>query len=74
MPALAKGEFAKTFPRVEDVFAWVRSGSPAIGTPYGDPAREGGQHVVNSGLMPSFSATRLPDDQLRQIIDYLRTL
>ena len=73
-PPLAKGELAKTFPKIEDAMAWARSGAPAIGTPYGDPARAGGQHVVNLGQMPAFAAARLPDEQLRQIIEYIRGL
>ncbi|MGE0307138.1 MAG: c-type cytochrome [Acidimicrobiia bacterium] len=35
---LSEGSVHKTFPKFEDQLAFVANGSPAVGTPYGDPA------------------------------------
>lgn len=70
---LAKGEMAKTFPNVQEAYAFVRAGAPAKDTPYGDPARPGGQRV-SVGEMPSWAPNQLTDEQIRLIVDYLRTI
>lgn len=61
------GEVLKTFPITEDEPTfyvaeqvwWIFAGSPAAGTPYGDPNREGGQHAsgsYNGNPMPGFAS------------------
>ena len=74
-PKLAGGEVLKTFPNVADHVAWVQTGSltKAKGTPYGDPKRPGGQHVVQSSDMPGFQGT-LSDQQIQAVVTYERTL
>ena len=54
-----------TFPDPQQHIAWVTDGSPAPGTPYGDPNRPGGQHVSQSdgfGAMPAFGGTLTPEE------------
>ncbi len=68
---LWKGEVEKTFPEFEEQLAFVRHGSCSVGTPYGDPGREGGQHVAKGG-MPGFAETTLDDLELRFLIMYER--
>ena len=46
--ALNEGEVTKTFPSLEEHVWWVVNGSPAGGTPYGDPNREGGVRLSQS--------------------------
>jgi mono/diheme cytochrome c family protein len=62
-PPLA-GEVLKTFPEEADHVKWVQEGSQTKpeGTPYGDPAREGGQHVVEQRAMPGFAGTLTPEE------------
>jgi mono/diheme cytochrome c family protein len=50
------GQALLTFPTIDEHIAWVTNGSPAKGTPYGDPDRPGGQHVSQDswGAMPAF--------------------
>ena len=62
-PHLA-GEVLKTFPEEADHVKWVQEGSKTKpkGTPYGDPAREGGQHVVEQQAMPGFAGTLTPEE------------
>jgi mono/diheme cytochrome c family protein len=52
------GQALLTFPKIADHLAWVTNGSPAKGTPYGDPNRPGGQHISqdNWGAMPAFGS------------------
>ena len=70
-PKLAEGEAAKTFPNEEDHIAWVRTGSAAVaGQPYGDPNREGGQHVATGG-MPAFGGS-LDAEELEAVVAYER--
>ena len=54
----------KTFPDVAEHVKWVQEGSQTKpeGTPYGDPAREGGQHVVEQQAMPAFAGTLTPEE------------
>jgi mono/diheme cytochrome c family protein len=71
-PALA-GEVLKTFPEEADHVTWVQEGSKTkpAGTPYGDPNREGGQHVVELRAMPGFAGTLTPDE-LQAVVLYER--
>ncbi|MDQ1446574.1 MAG: hypothetical protein QOI20_3038 [Acidimicrobiaceae bacterium] len=61
-PALANGGAKITFPAEADHVDWVKQGSlgRAKGTPYGDPARAGGQRTIQAGVMPGFAATLSP--------------
>jgi len=72
-PKLAGGEAKLTFPNAADQIAWVDSGSisKAKGTPYGDPSRPGGQHVVHVAGMPPFKGT-LTDAQIQNVVTYER--
>jgi mono/diheme cytochrome c family protein len=74
-PALAGGQAALTFPNEEDHITWVHEGSQTKprGTPYGDPAREGGQHTVQSGGMPSFQG-KLTEEEIAAVVTYERGL
>jgi mono/diheme cytochrome c family protein len=58
------GEVLLTFPDRADHIAWVLNGSPAAGTPYGDPNRPGGQHISQDGwgAMPGFEGALSPED------------
>ena len=69
-PKLAAGEVVKTFPDEADHVAWVTGGSIGGGQPYGDPAREGGQHHSKGG-MPAFGASLSADD-IEAVITYER--
>jgi mono/diheme cytochrome c family protein len=69
--ALWKGEAEKTFLKAEEQIAFVRHGSCGIGVAYGNPKREGGQHVALGG-MPAFPD--LTDTQIWEIITYERTV
>jgi mono/diheme cytochrome c family protein len=68
---LWKGEAEKSFLKAEEQIAFVRHGSCAVGVPYGNPKREGGQHVGLGG-MPAFPD--LTDTQIWEIITYERTV
>ncbi len=71
-PPLAGGEVAKTFPNEEDHVKFVSEGSSKIkGQPYGDPAREGGQHTAASGGMPAF-AGQLTEEEITLVVQYER--
>ena len=71
-PKLA-GEVLLTFPNEADHVKWVQEGSQTKpkGTPYGDPARAGGQHVVELGSMPAFASTLSPEE-LAAVVLYER--
>jgi len=71
-PKLA-GEVLLTFPNEADHVKWVQEGSQTKpkGTPYGDPARPGGQHVVELGKMPAFASTLSPEE-LNAVVLYER--
>jgi len=50
-PQLSEGEVLLTFPDLPSHISWVINGSPAVdGTPYGDPARAGGQRQSEGGM------------------------
>jgi mono/diheme cytochrome c family protein len=74
-PALAGDSVELTFPEamLEDHVTWVKEGSAskARGTPYGDPARPGGQRTVQFQGMPPF-AGQLSDEEIRAIVQYER--
>ena len=71
-PRLAGGEAVKTFPVIDDHLSWISTGSgPFKGKPYGDPAREGGQHVASSGGMPGFGG-KLSPEEIQAVADYER--
>jgi mono/diheme cytochrome c family protein len=74
-PKLAGGDAATTFPQVADQIEWVKTGSQSkpIGTPYGDPAREGGQRKVKLGVMPAFAGT-LTQSEIEAVVAYERSL
>jgi len=67
------GEVLLTFPNRADHIAWVVNGSPAAGTPYGDPNRPGGQHISqdNWGAMPAFGET-LSEEEILAVVRYER--
>jgi mono/diheme cytochrome c family protein len=68
---LWKGEVEKTFPNPLDQAAFVKHGSCAVGQPYGDPKREGGQHIGQQvGIMSNFAA--LSDEDILYIVAYER--
>lgn len=69
------GQALLTFPTIEDHIAWVFNGSPAKGTPYGDPNRPGGQHISqdNWGAMPAFGKLKvLTADEILAVVRYER--
>jgi len=72
-PKLAGGEAKLTFPNPADHIAWVDTGSisKAKGTPYGDPSRPGGQHVVHVAGMPAFKGT-LTDTEIHNVVTFER--
>jgi mono/diheme cytochrome c family protein len=72
-PKLAGGEAKLTFPDEADHITWVKTGSQTKpkGTPYGDPARPGGQHIVNSGGMPAFGG-QLSEEEIAAVVTYER--
>ena len=79
---LWKGEVNKTFPDkytnnagaatngVDAQKQWIRGGS-TTGLPYGDPQREGGQHISRGG-MPAFGG-QLSEIQIENVVLYVRT-
>lgn len=68
--ALWNKETERTFPKPIDQVAFVKHGSCATGTPYGDPKREGGQHVAQGG-MPKFEGV-LSDQEILYVVQYER--
>lgn len=72
-PVLKGGEAKLTFPNEADHIKWVEEGSTskAVGTPYGDPNRPGGQHVVKVAGMPSFAGTLTPTE-IEAVVKYER--
>jgi mono/diheme cytochrome c family protein len=67
------GEVFLTFPNFEDHLAWITNGSPAAGTPYGDPNRPGGQHRSQDGYgaMPAFGDV-LTEEEIQAVARYER--
>ena len=68
---LYNGEVDKTFPDPVEQFAFVRHGSCGTGVSYGNPKRDGGQHVGKGG-MPAFATGTLSDADLLAVINYER--
>ena len=68
---LYNGEVDKTFPNPVDQFAFVRHGSCGTGVSYGNPEREGGQHVGKAG-MPAFATATLSNAELLAVLNYER--
>lgn len=72
--ALYNGEAEKTFPAPLDQVAFVKRGSCTAGTPYGNPKREGGQHIAQQkGLMPAFTGV-LTDEEILYVVQYERSI
>lgn len=69
---LWKGEAEKTFVSDAEQIAFVKRGSYAVGTPYGNPKREGGQHQAKGG-MPKWEGA-LTDDEIKAVIEYERSV
>jgi mono/diheme cytochrome c family protein len=68
------GQVLLTFPNKADHLAWVHNGSPAAGTPYGNPDRPGGQRVSQTGgfgAMPAFEGT-LSEEEIAAVVRYER--
>jgi mono/diheme cytochrome c family protein len=63
---LWRGEVLKTFPELADQVAFVRRGSYPPGTPYGDPARAGGEHRA-LGTVPPFPVEQFTDAELTAV-------
>ena len=71
-PKLSGGEAVKTFPEIDGHIDWINTGSaPHKGQPYGDPNREGGQHVATSGGMPGFQG-KLSPEEIEAVATYER--
>lgn len=73
---LSGGEVVLTFPDPANHIAFVTEGSPAAGTPYGDPARPGGQHIAqetSGGAMPTFGGT-LSEEEILAVVRYEREI
>lgn len=68
---LYNGEVDKTFPDPLDQLAFVRHGSCGVGVSYGNPKRDGGQHVAK-GAMPAFATATLSDTELLAVLNYER--
>lgn len=73
--ALYQGEVLKTFPAIEDMLNFVYTGSqPYNGVGYGDPQREGGQHIglgFNGSPMPAFGG-QLSDAEILAVVCHER--
>ena len=69
---LYNGNAEKTFPDPLQQVAFVKHGSCGVGTPYGNPNREGGQHKAIGG-MPAFAST-LTDQEILYVIQYERSV
>lgn len=66
---LSGGEGLKTFPNIADQLAFVAHGTDGVGVGvgYGDPDREGGQHIAgtfNGNKMPAFGDVLKPEELL----------
>lgn len=69
----AGGEVVKTFPNIAYQLEFVRLGDKGLNNaPYGDPKREGGQHVgpYNGQYMPPFAD--LTDKELLEVVRHER--
>ncbi|MFP5376606.1 MAG: c-type cytochrome [Acidimicrobiia bacterium] len=73
---LNAGEVLLTFPDPAEHIAWVVNGSPAAGTPYGNPDRPGGQHIsaeTSGGPMPPFGDL-LTEEEILAVVRYEREI
>ncbi len=73
---LSGGEVLLTFPDPAEHIAWVVNGSPAAGTPYGNPERPGGQHIsseTSGGAMPAFGDS-LTEEEILAVVRYEREI
>jgi mono/diheme cytochrome c family protein len=75
---LSDGEVLKTFPDIESMLEFVAIGTDGVGlgVGYGDPNREGGQHLggsYNGGLMPAFVGV-LTDEELLAVVRHEREI
>ncbi len=75
-PKLSGGEAVKTFSDAgggrDAHIQWVITGSGGVkGKGYGDPAREGGQHIATTGGMPAFGGS-LSQEEIDAVVDYER--
>jgi mono/diheme cytochrome c family protein len=72
---LADGEVLKTFPDIEQQMEFVKQGDAGFdGVGYGDPNREGGQHIggsFGSARMPTFKDA-LTDTETLEVVRYER--
>jgi mono/diheme cytochrome c family protein len=68
---LWNGMAEMTFPKLEQQLAFVRHGSCEKGVPYGNPKRDGGEHVAIGG-MPAFPD--LTAEQIQYVLEYERTV
>lgn len=72
--ALWNGEAEKTFPNPLDQLAFVKHGSCGSGAGYGNPKREGGQHIAQQkGIMPAFTGV-LTDTEILYVVQYERSI
>jgi len=68
-----QGEVLKTFPNIAGQLQYVHLGDVGLDNkPYGDPNREGGQHVgpYNGAVMPTFKT--LSDKELLEVVRHER--
>ncbi len=73
---LSGGEVLLTFPDPAEHIAWVVNGSPAEGTPYGNPDRPGGQHIsseTSGRAMPGFGDS-LTEEEVIAVVRYEREI
>jgi mono/diheme cytochrome c family protein len=68
---LNNGEVLKTFESLPEQVAFIRRGSYPVGTPYGNPNREGGQHIARGG-MPAHPQSVLTNAELTAIVCHVR--
>ena len=67
-PQLSGGEVVKTFPDAAEMLAFVKQGSaPIKGEGYGDPDREGGQHIAATGGMPAWEGI-LTEEEIQAVV------
>jgi mono/diheme cytochrome c family protein len=76
---LSGGEVLKTFPNLADQLEFVAHGTDGagVGSPYGDPNREGGPHIAgsfNGNKMPAFLESLTPEELLAVVRHERETL
>ena len=73
-PQLAGGEVIKTFPDAAEMIEFVKQGSaPIQGQPYGDPNREGGPHIAETGGMPAWEGI-LTEEEIQAVVLHERVV